>query len=230
MSAAMPRRHRPNRVKLQGMVLASILGCASSIPDIYVFCLAILPLILVLSIRSLSGLGPIRRWIAIGMHCAVMPRDCTRLRERSASATDNPGHHFLFLTVRASVPRTQQQAGFDFIKSVDEYIQSPAWMFRRDNDRIGVIAFDGERGRAASHECARNQDDRRAGPAGPNGHSARDGHGHGPVHRRCRPAHRVYWTDRNENVGQALEEADQLKAAGRRKVDVSRCVTASTTR
>ena len=34
--------------------------------------LALLPLIVALSFRSLSGLGPVRRWLAIGMRCVVI--------------------------------------------------------------------------------------------------------------------------------------------------------------
>lgn len=172
----------------------------------YLVLLALLPLVIVLALKSLSGLGPIRRSLAILLRCVVLTFLILALAgAESVIRTDELA--VLFLVDRsASVPRAEQQRAFDFLK------KSPDTL-RREKDRMGVVAFDG---RPAIEQLPMNslgigliseptQPDQTNISAALRLAMAlftQD------VGRRV-----VLISDGNENLGNALEEADQYAAA-----------------
>jgi len=102
----------------------------------YLVLLAVIPLLIVLSFRSLAGLGPIRRVIALCMRTVVVACMVLALAGAEwARVTDDLSVVFLFDRSN-SVPRPQQQEAFDFIERSQSEI-------RPTKDRLGVVAFDG---------------------------------------------------------------------------------------
>jgi uncharacterized membrane protein/Mg-chelatase subunit ChlD len=97
--------------------------------------LAVLPLLLVFSIRSLAGLGGMRRILAIAMRCAVVLCMVLALAGMQRSRTREAVSVLFLLDRSNSIPREHQQRAFEFIKAAEAG--------RRPDDRIGVIAFDG---------------------------------------------------------------------------------------
>lgn len=101
----------------------------------YLALLAVIPLLVALSFRSLAGLGPVRRWLAIGVRCLVV-----LLMTLALSGAQWPEKiddlTVVFLLDRSkSIPQDLQAKAFEFVKQAKEG--------RRKGDQIGVIAFDG---------------------------------------------------------------------------------------
>jgi uncharacterized membrane protein len=173
----------------------------------YLVLLAILPLLVALSYRSLSGLGGVRRWLAIAVRCVVMTLMILALAGAQRTKTSD-GLSVVFLLDRSnSVPRAQQQQSF-------KYIEAAEGKLRKTKDRIGIIAFDGEAsveqlpmgalgikgiGESVKPDQSNVQTAISMGMALFTDDSA----------RRI-----VLLSDGNENVGQVMGEVDQLRAAG----------------
>jgi len=172
----------------------------------YLLLLALLPVLVVFSIRSLAGLGPVRRWIAVGMRCLVVA--CMSFALAGAQYTrETDDLSVIFLVDRSrSIPRSKQLEAFDFITRAREGMG--------EDDRLGVIAFDGKAaveqlpmGDLAIEKISEPIDEDRTDMAA----ALRMGLAlfTDETARRL-----VLLSDGNENVGAALEEADQYAAAG----------------
>ncbi|MFQ5806964.1 MAG: glutamine amidotransferase, partial [Phycisphaerae bacterium] len=173
----------------------------------YLVLLALLPLLVVFSFRSLAGLGPLRRWIAIGMRCLVVA--CMVLALAGAQWTRKTDElAVVFLVDRSeSVPRSKQLEAFKFLE------HSKGEM-RRKKDRLGVIAFDG---RAAVEQLPMNElgIEQISEPIDPDQTDLAAAMRMALALFTDDAARRlVVLSDGNENVGAALEEADQYAAAG----------------
>lgn len=172
----------------------------------YLVLLAIIPLLIALSFRSLSGLGPIRRGIAVTCRCLVVALMVLALAGMQTTR-DNDDLSVIYLVDRSnSVPRGIQQKTFDFIKD--------SLKGRRPDDRVGVIAFDGVaaveqtpmRTLAIDRLTAAQQADQTD-----IAEAVRLAMAMMPSDTRRRI---VLMSDGNENVGNVLEEAQRVGAAG----------------
>ncbi len=176
----------------------------------YLALLAVLPLLVALSIRSMAGLGRVRRMLAISLRCIVVTFMILALAgaERVTSTDDIS---VIFLVDRShSIPGGLQAGQFDLLKGIDE--QRPKQ--GRLNDRFGVIAFDGQ---SSIEQLPMGilAIERFSAPVVPErtdiAAALRMGLALFPpgMARRL-----VLVSDGNENVGDVLQEADQLRAAG----------------
>jgi uncharacterized membrane protein/Mg-chelatase subunit ChlD len=172
----------------------------------YLALLAVIPLLIALSFRSLGGLGPVRRVFAICARCVVVVLIVLALAgaERTKSIDDLS---VIFLVDRSkSIPPDLQRQGLEYLKKTGEQ--------RRLDDRIGVIAFDGVadveqlpmKAMAVDHLSTPADADRTNLAA-----AARMALALLPADTAKRI---VVITDGNENVGDILEEAERLSAAG----------------
>ncbi|MBI5865332.1 MAG: FixH family protein [Planctomycetes bacterium] len=173
----------------------------------YLVLLAVLPLVVALSIRSLSGLGPIRRWLSIAFRCAVITAMTLALAGAQRTQTTDALSVIFLLDRSASIPKKQQQQGFDFIGQAKDGL-------RVTKDRIGVVAFDGE---SAVEQLPMGAlgITRVGDPVRPEQTNVEDALSMSMALFTADAARRVVLlSDGNENLGHALAEADQFKAAG----------------
>jgi len=173
----------------------------------YLVLLALLPLLVVFSIRSLAGLGLARRWIAIGIRCLVVA--CMVLALAGAQWTRKTDElSVIFLIDRSrSIPRPKQLDEYKFLKDAEPRM-------REGKDRAGVIAFDGV---AAVEQLPMNElaIEQISEPIEPDQTNVAAAMRMGLALFTDEAARRlVVLSDGNENVGEALEEADQYAAAG----------------
>jgi Ca-activated chloride channel family protein len=173
----------------------------------YLLALGLLPVLLLLSLRSLAGLGPVRRRLAIAMRCIVVACLVLALAGPLRVRTTDDQTAVFLLDQSLSVPRAQQQAAFDFVRRAAEGM-------RNGKDRVALVTFDGA---PLVEQLPR--------PALTVDHLAS---GAQPHHTNLSGALRmalalfppdtarrvVVLSDGNENVGQALLEADTYLAAG----------------
>lgn len=172
----------------------------------YLALLAVIPLLLVLSLRSLAGLGRVRAVIAIVARCAVVALLILALAGTHArKITDELA--VVFIVDRSnSIPRDQQAAAFETLKHADDRM-------RPLKDAMAVIAADGE---PAIEQLPQGKlaIDRLSEPVNPDqtnlAAALRMGMALFPPDRARRL---VLVSDGNENVGAALEEAEQFRAA-----------------
>jgi len=105
--------------------------------------LGLVPVIVALSFRSLAGLGPVRRWVAIGLRCAgvillVLALAEVRIRHENETVT------VLFLVDRSlSIPEewdptTKTDLQFERIK---KFINDSVASRTESRDKAGVIVF-----------------------------------------------------------------------------------------
>jgi uncharacterized membrane protein len=173
----------------------------------YLVLLALLPVLVLLSIRSLAGLGPIRRWIAIGARCLVVACMVLALAGAQHSRVTDDLSVVFALDRSKSVPRPQQLAEFGFLQDAKEH--------RREvKDRLGVIAFDGKAaveqlpmGDLAIEQISEPIDADQTNLAAAMRMAL-------ALFTDEAARRLVILSDGNENVGAALEEADQYAAAG----------------
>ncbi|MFH1745935.1 MAG: VWA domain-containing protein [Planctomycetota bacterium] len=172
----------------------------------YLALLVVLPLLVLISIKSLAGLGNIRRVLAITIRCIVVL--CMILALAGAQTTQtNDELAVIFLLDRSnSIPRAYQQQAFEFIQqSIDGC---------KLDDRMGVIAFDG---RSAVEQLPMGTlaIDKITEPVAPDetdlAAALRLAMALFPPDAARRI---VLLSDGNENVGTALEEAEYLQTAG----------------
>ncbi len=101
----------------------------------YLLLLLLVPVLIALSYRSLAGLGPARRVVALIARCVVLALMALALAGmQRVKSNDNLSVIFL-IDRSSSVPRELQERAFELVK------QSQAGA--RPADRIGLIAFDG---------------------------------------------------------------------------------------
>lgn len=117
------------------MITNGVLGLVRFESPGYLALLAVLPLLVALSFRSLSGLGPVRRIVALSVRCLVVLVMVLALAGMQVTR-ENTNLSVIYLLDRSnSVPRDLQQQAFDYVKKSMEG--------RRPDDRVGVISFDG---------------------------------------------------------------------------------------
>ncbi|MFO0836914.1 MAG: VWA domain-containing protein [Phycisphaerae bacterium] len=173
----------------------------------YLALLAVVPLVILVARRSLAGLGPIRQPLAVALRCGVIALLALALAgPERVRVTDDQTAVFV-LDHSASVPRDQQQAAFNFVKRAAREI-------RPGKDRVALMTFDG----APTVEQLASDGLR----------VDRLGAGSKPYQTNLAGALRmamalfppdtarrvVLLSDGNENIGQALEDADAYAAAG----------------
>jgi uncharacterized membrane protein len=172
----------------------------------YLALLALVPLLVVLSLRSLAGLGGARRAAAIILRCVVVV--CIVFALAGMQRThkkDNLGVVFV-LDRSASIPQNYQQQEFEFAKR--------AISGRKLNDTMGIIAFDGRSAveqlpmgtlaiEKLTEPLAPDQTDMAA--------ALRLAMALFPPECARRV---VLLSDGNENVGAAAEEAEHYRSAG----------------
>lgn len=172
----------------------------------YLALLALLPLLVAMSRRSLAALGPGRRAAAIAARCLVVTLMVLALAgaQRARRIRDVT---VLFLVDRSrSVPADLQREAFEFVRQ--------AAGGRRAGDRVGVIAFDGaadiEQAPMAALELARLSEAAQPDQTNLAG-AARLALALLPSDTTGRV---VVLSDGNENVGAVLQEAERFAAAG----------------
>ncbi len=172
----------------------------------YLALLALLPLLVAFSFRSLAGLGPVRRWVALTARGLVLTLLILALAgaESIRRTTDLA---VIFLVDRSnSIPRAQQNETFEFVRSASSAMDAM-------RDRMGVIAFDGRSG-LEQLPMAGLGITRISDPLTPDEtnleSSLRMAMALFPADTMRRV---VVLSDGNENVGQALEEAELYGAA-----------------
>jgi len=172
----------------------------------YLALLALLPLLVVLSFRSLAGLGRGRRAAAIVLRCAVVLCIIFALAGmQRTQKKDNLAVVFL-LDRSASIPQPYQQQEFDFIQQAIDG--------RQPNDLMGVVAFDG---RSAVEQLPMGTLalERLTEPLAPDQTDMAAALRLAMALFPPECARRVVvLSDGNENVGGALEEAEHYRAAG----------------
>ena len=173
----------------------------------YLVLLAVLPLLVALSFRSLAGLGPIRRWVAMLARCLVVAAMIFALAGAEWTQETDALSVVALVDRSRSIPRSQQQQEYAFLSSAGEDL-------RQTKDYFGVIAFDGKpaveqlpMNRLAIKEVSEPLDADQTNIAA----AMRMG-----LALFTQEAGRrlVLLSDGNENVGAALAEADQYAAAG----------------
>jgi uncharacterized membrane protein len=173
----------------------------------YLVLLAVLPLIVALSLRSLSGLGPVRRWLAIGLRCLVVTTMVFALAGAQRTQTTDSLSVIFLVDRSASIPRDQQASAFQFVTSSKEGL-------RATKDRMGVVAFDGDS--AVEQLPMGGLGITKIGdPVRPENTNIEEALAMAMALFTDDTARRVVLlSDGNENVGHALDQADQYKAAG----------------
>lgn len=192
------------------MQAAALLGFLRFETPGYLVLLATLPILAALSVRSLSGLGPIRRSLAILARCAVVTLMVLALSGAERTKTTDDATVIFVVDRSSSIPLAQQRAAFDFVKSAADAVPAS----RRTKDRFGVIAFDGRSaveqlpmgalGIDRLGEALRPEQTNLAGALAMAMALFTD-----DASRRV-----VVLSDGNENVGHAMEEAERFAAAG----------------
>ena len=165
-----------------------------------------LPLLIALSYRSLAGLGPIRRWVAIVARCLVVACMVCALAGADWTRKTDAVSVVALVDRSRSIPRNQQQEEFAFLEAAGTEL-------RQTKDYFGVVAFDGTpaveqlpMNRLAIKEISEPIDPDQTNLAA----AMRLG-----LALFTQEAGRrlVVLSDGNENVGAALAEADQYAAA-----------------
>jgi uncharacterized membrane protein/Mg-chelatase subunit ChlD len=175
----------------------------------YLLLLLLAPLLWVLSFRSLSGLGNWRRLIVLGLRTTIYVLFVLAVAEiQFVRATDRVEVYYL-LDQSRSIPASHRELMLDFVRQA-------VHKHRRTEDRAGVIVF----GREANIEVPAFDDELQLGA---NVESLLD-----PDHTNLASAMKlaqasfhedaarrvVVVTDGNENMGDALEQAQGLRDAG----------------
>ncbi len=172
----------------------------------YLALLAVIPLLVALSLRSLAGLGRVRRILAVAFRCLVVAVSVFALAGAQRARRIEDLSVVFLLDRSKSVPVNLQRQAFEYVRKSSEK--------RQVDDRIGVIAFDG-RADVEQLPMATLAIDQVGEPSDPD-------------HTNLAAAARlalallpsdtvgriVLATDGNENVGDVLAEAQRLAAAG----------------
>lgn len=173
----------------------------------YLALLALIPLLILLSFRSLAGLGPVRRVLAILMRCAVVTLMVLALAGAQRVRTNDFLSVIFLLDRSSSIPQAEQQQAFEFIEQATAELR-PA------KDRVGIIAFDG---RSAVEQLPSNAlgIDRISEPVEGDRTNLAGAMRMAMALFTDDTARRiVVLSDGNENVGGALEEGEHYSAAG----------------
>lgn len=189
----------------------------------YLALLVVLPLVVLMSLRSLAALGPIRRTLAIVFRCAVIA--CMVLALAGAETVrESDALGVIFAIDRSnSVPRAEQERAFSFMQECGREID-------RLRDVGGIVAFDGvaaveqlplEAGApTAGAKPTVIRVDQLSGAIDPDETNIAGALRKAMALFQADISRRiVLLSDGNENLGQTLEEVEYVAAAGVR-VDV----------
>jgi uncharacterized membrane protein len=172
----------------------------------YLTLLALIPLIIALSYRSLAGLGPIRKWVAIGFRSLVLLVIILALAGLHRTEEVDDLTVIFLVDSSKSVPSNLQREAFKYLRNAAEGLQT--------DDRIGVIGFNGVADVEQTPMKALGVQGLRAVGQPDQTDLA------GAIRLALAllppdsAGRIVIVTDGNENVGSVLQEAEQYKAAG----------------
>ncbi len=96
--------------------------------------LLLIPVIVFLSYRSLAGLGPVRRWVAIGLRCAIILLLCLALSEVHASHQGDRRVVIFVVDCSFSIPEDVQEASEKFVNAMADLRGNSEY-------EVGVIYF-----------------------------------------------------------------------------------------
>lgn len=188
------------------MLAAGVLGFLRFESPGYLALLAVIPLLIALSFRSLSGLGPVRSGLAIFARCAVVALMVMALAGARMVRTSEELTTLFVVDRSSSIPRELQDGTLQYLRAAGESAGL--------KDRMGIVAFDGTSvvemlptGRFNLDRISEAIDPHHTNLAG----ALRMAMALFPPDTARRI---VVISDGNENLGEALNEADQLKAAG----------------
>lgn len=173
----------------------------------YLVLLALLPLLVVFSLRSLSGLGPWRRTLALSARSLVVLAMILALAGAHRVQVTRDLSVVFVVDRSNSVPPRQQEEAFAFI-------QRAAGALDKQRDRFGVVVFNGVSAVEQLPDNALGVDALSVPPLLDQTNLAAALRMASALFTNDAMRRIVVLTDGNENVGQALEEADQLAAAG----------------
>jgi len=172
----------------------------------YLVLLAVIPLLLALSYRSLAGLGRVRRALAIAFRCLVVCVMVLALAGAQRTQTIDDLSVMFLIDRSKSVPADLQREAFRCLTRAESG--------REEDDQIGVIAFDG----AADVEQLPDTTLAISGLSAPSDPDQTDLAGATRMALALLPSDTmgriVIASDGNENVGDILQEADRAGAAG----------------
>jgi Ca-activated chloride channel family protein len=103
----------------------------------YLALLILVPFIVLLSQRSLAGLGPVRQWIAISLRCLVVATFALALAAPQRTRTVDDQTVVFALDESDSVPTTRQREAWEFM-------QNATTQMRPGQDRIAALKFAGQ--------------------------------------------------------------------------------------
>ena len=173
----------------------------------YLALLAVLPLVVLLSLRSLAGLGPVRRVLAISLRCLVMAVMVFALAGPQWGRTTDDQTVVFALDESSSIPSARAQEAETFMQRAAEHL-------RAGKDRVAVLRFAGRSSveqlaqpRLAVERLAGARDRFQTDVA----RALRLGLALFPVDTAKRL---VLLSDGNENSGLAAQEADTYAALG----------------
>ncbi|MGE0479967.1 MAG: glutamine amidotransferase [Phycisphaerae bacterium] len=172
----------------------------------YLVLLAVLPFLVVLSFRSLAGLGSARRIVAVTARCVVMTAMVLALAGAHRVKTSDELAVIYVVDRSNSIPRNLQQKAFDYIRQSESS--------RGPKDRLAVIAFDGV---SAVEQLPMGTlaIERLPEPVAPDETNLAAAMRMAMALFPPDAARRIVLiSDGNENAGEALAESDQLRAAG----------------
>ncbi|MEW6249080.1 MAG: VWA domain-containing protein [Planctomycetota bacterium] len=172
----------------------------------YLALLALIPLLLALSYRSLAGLGAVRRVLAISVRVLVVLVIVLALAGGQRARPVKDLTVIFLMDGSKSIPVPQQRAAFDFVRRAAER--------RPDDDQIAVVGFAGQPAldQLPTKALALDQLGTPGDPDQTNLAAAvRMGAALLPSDSMGRL---VLLSDGNENAGDVLQEAERLRAAG----------------
>lgn len=173
----------------------------------YLAVLALLPLVVALGLRSLSGLGPVRRLLAVALRCAVILAMSLALASPEWVRTTDEQTVVFALDQSDSVPS-------DSRRSARQFIGAATAGMRPGKDRVALLGF---AGRASVEQVPQPElfDDRLGSPIEPHRTNIAAALRLGLALMPADTARRlVVVSDGNENVGKAAEEARAYAALG----------------
>ncbi len=118
------------------MSAAPVLSLIHFEMPVYLALLALLPLLVLFSFRSLAGLGRVRHALVAALRCLVAAAFIIALAGPELRRTTDDQTVVFLLDHSRSVPVEQQQAAFQFV-------QRAAEAMRPGKDRLALVTFDG---------------------------------------------------------------------------------------
>lgn len=173
----------------------------------YLVLLALLPLLAVVAVRSMAGLDPVRRVLAILLRLAVVTLMVLALAGALYTQRTDALSVVFVLDRSASVPRNLQHDAFSFISDA-------VLPLRPGKDRVGIVAFDGV---SAVEQLPMGAIgiERIAEPIKPDETGLAGALRMATALFTTDAARRiVVLSDGNENVGRSMDEAVAIAAAG----------------